>query len=82
MRKRTSETPWYIPADSGSSSCADGPCTSSNDLLACLALPDTNALALDSVLTTECAGVPAMLGDFDLLDLTTERRTVTGTVFT
>ena len=43
-------------------------------------MPDTNSLAFDSVLSAERAGVTAVLLDFDLLDLTTKRRTVTGTV--
>jgi hypothetical protein len=57
----------------------DGPCTTGDGLVATLALPDTNGLALDSVLSAECAGVSGMLSDFHLLDLLTKRGTITVT---
>ena len=66
--------------DGGSSRGAEGPSTTGNDLLAGTALPDADSLALDRVLAAESAGVLGVLRDFDLLDLTTERSTVTGTV--
>lgn len=68
------------PADSGSSGGGEGPCATSDGLVAGLALPDTNSLALDRVLAAKSASVTAVLRDFDLLDLTTQRATVTGTV--
>jgi hypothetical protein len=58
------------------------PSTTSNDLSASTAFPNTNRLALNAVTSTERASVFAVLGDFDLLDLFTEGRTVTGSVFT
>lgn len=67
-------------SDGGSSRGAEGPSTTGNDLLAGTALPDADSLALDRVLAAESAGVLGVLRDFDLLDLTTERSTVTGTV--
>lgn len=39
-------------------------------------MPDAHSLALHGVLTAERAGVAAVLLDFDLLDLATERRAV------
>jgi hypothetical protein len=45
-------------------------------------LPDTNGLTLDGVFTAESTGVTSVLRDFHLLNLLTQRRTVTGTVFT
>lgn len=73
---------WYehLRSDGGSSRGAEGPSTTGNDLLAGTALPDADSLALDRVLAAESAGVLGVLRDFDLLDLTTERSTVTGTV--
>lgn len=54
--------------------------TSSDDLVATSARPDTNVGALDGVLTAELAGVLSVLGNFDLLDLLTDGRTVTCSV--
>ena len=54
----------------------DSPGTTGNGLVAALALPDADSLALDGVLAAECAGVAGVLGDFHLLHLLTERGTV------
>jgi hypothetical protein len=54
----------------------DSPGTTGNGLLARLALPDSDSSALDGVLSAEGAGVAGVLGDFHLLDLLTERGTV------
>lgn len=56
--------------------------TTSDDLVARLALPDTGDGTLDGVLAAEGAVVLGVLRDFDLLHDLTERRTVTGTVLT
>jgi len=69
-----------LRSDGGSSRGAEGPSTTSHDLLAGTALPDADGLALDRVLAAESASVLGVLRDFDLLDLATERGTVTGTV--
>ena len=78
----------------------DGVSTTGGGLAAGLAVPDTDGLALDSVLAAELAHVAGVLCDlerrstiypsgaagvqvythFHLLDLLTERGTVTGTV--
>lgn len=50
--------------------------TASDGLLAGLAIPDAGGVALDGDLAAECAGVAAVLLDFDLLDLLTEGGTV------
>lgn len=62
--------------------CGDGVGTTGNSLLAALALPDTNSLALDGVLSAEGADVAGVLGDFHLLHLLTQGGTVSGTIFT
>ena len=56
--------------------------TTSHDLLASQALPDTGGLSLHGVLSAEGAAVLGVLGDFHLLDDLSERSTVSGTVFT
>jgi hypothetical protein len=58
----------------------DSPSSTSQASSAAAAFPDTDRLSLDRVLTAESASVLAVLGDFNLLDLLTEGRTVTGTV--
>ena len=59
----------------------DGPGTTSNGLVAGLAVPDSDSLALDGVLSAEGAGVTGVLGDFHLLHLLTQGSTVSvGTV--
>jgi hypothetical protein len=68
------------PPDGSSSSGAKGPSATGDGLLAGPAFPDTDSLALDSVLAAEGACVPRVLADFDLLHLTTQRGTVTGSV--
>lgn len=47
-----------------------------NGLVAALAVPDANSLALDGVLTAEGADVAGVLGDFHLLHLLTQGGTV------
>ena len=54
----------------------DGVSTAGNCLVAALALPDTDSLALDGVLSAECADVAGVLGDFHLLHLLTQGGTV------
>ena len=70
----------YSRSDGGSSRGAESPSTTSHDLLAGTAFPDADSLALNGVLAAESAGVLGVLRDFDLLDLSSERGTVTGTV--
>lgn len=50
--------------------------TTGDGLVATLALPDTNSLALDGVLAAEGADVAGVLGDFHLLHLLTQGGTV------
>ena len=50
--------------------------TSSNGLVAALAVPDSGSLTLDCVLAAECADVTGMLLDFHLLHLLTQGGTV------
>lgn len=50
--------------------------TASNGLLARLAVPDTNGVALDSVLSAEGTRVAGVLGDFHLLHLLTQGSTI------
>lgn len=54
----------------------DGVGTTGDGLVAALALPDTNSLALDGVLSAEGADVAGVLGDFHLLHLLTQGGTV------
>lgn len=54
----------------------DGVGTTGDGLVAALALPDTNSLALDGVLSAEGADVTGVLGDFHLLHLLTQGGTV------
>lgn len=60
----------------GVSNLRDGVGATGNDLVAALALPDTNSLALDGVLAAEGADVAGVLGDFHLLHLLTQGGTV------
>lgn len=69
-----------VPADGSSRGGAKSPGATSDGLVASLAVPDTNSLALDSVLAAEGARVLGVLRDLDLLDLSSERGTVSGTV--
>jgi hypothetical protein len=50
--------------------------SSSDGLLARLAVPDSDGMSLDSGLSTECADVFGVLCDFHLLDLLSEGGTV------
>jgi len=59
----------------------DGVSSSSDGLLAGLAVPDSGGVTLDRGLSAEGAGVLGVLGDFHLLDLLTERGTVTGCIY-
>merc|ERR1719260_499329 len=76
------------PPDGRSDRCTSSggiiPCASSNlhPAVLHLALPDADAVALHGVLTTECAGVLAMLRNFHLLDSLPQRGTIPGTIFT
>ena len=54
----------------------DGVGTTGDSLVAALALPDTDGLALDGVLSAEGADVAGVLGDFHLLHLLTQGGTV------
>ena len=54
----------------------DGVGTAGNNLVAALALPDTDSLALDGVLSAESADVAGVLGDFHLLHLLTQGSTI------
>jgi hypothetical protein len=54
----------------------DGVGTTGNGLSTALAVPDTNSLALDGVLSAEGADVAGVLGDFHLLHLLTQGGTV------
>ena len=64
----------------GQARVRDGVGSSSNGLLARLAVPDSGGVTLDSGLSAEGACVLGVLGDFHLLDLLTERGTVTGCI--
>lgn len=50
--------------------------SSSNSLVARLAVPDSDGMSLDGGLSAECADVFGVLGDFHLLDLLSEGSTV------
>lgn len=67
-------------AHSSSGGGAQGPRTASNLLVAGAALPHTDNGTLNGVLAAERAGVAAVLRNLNLLDLATQRRTVTVTV--
>lgn len=69
-------------SDCGSSSSRDGISTTSDGLVASLALPDTSSLSLNGLLSAERAVVSSMLLDLELLTLSSQRRTVSNTVFT
>lgn len=61
---------------SGWCNLRDGVGTTGDGLVAALALPDTNSLALHGVLSAEGADVTGVLRNFGLLDLLTQRGTV------
>ena len=50
--------------------------TTSDSLVARAAVPDTSRVSLYAVLSAECTGVSGVLGNFHLLNLLTERSTV------
>mgnify|MGYP006983679387 CR=1 FL=1 len=56
--------------------------TTSEGLLAARAVPDAYSNSLDAFLSAKLASVCGVLVDFDLLDLFTDRSTISGTVFT
>lgn len=58
------------------SNLRDGVSTTGDGLVAALALPDTNSLALHGVLSAEGTDVTGVLGDFHLLHLLTQGGTV------
>lgn len=58
------------------------PCAASNNSLASFAWPDSDTRSLHGILAAECAGVFAVLGNFDLLDHFTQWRTISCAVFT
>ncbi len=53
-----------------------GVCSSSDGLVARFAVPDSHRVSLDGRLSAEGADVFGVLGDFHLLDLLSQRRTV------
>ena len=53
-------------------------CSSSDGLVARLAVPDSDGMSLDGGLSAECADVFGVLSDFHLLDLLSEGGTVSG----
>jgi hypothetical protein len=65
-----------VAIEKGGLDLRDGVGTTGNGLLAALALPDTNSLALDGILTAEGADVASVLGNFHLLHLLTQGGTV------
>ena len=66
--------------NSASSNSRNCPGASGHGLLASFALPDSNRLSLDCVLSAECADVSGVLGDFHLLDLLSEGSTISSSV--
>jgi hypothetical protein len=54
--------------------------SSGNSLAAGFAVPDSNTGALHGILSTECAMVSGMLGDFNLSKKLTKRGTISGSI--
>lgn len=77
VRFFTSPQGLILPSD-----LRDSPGASGDSLVATLASPDTDRVSLDAVLAAEGADVSRVLGDFHLLDLLSERSTISGAVFT
>lgn len=72
-----SSTPWRsIAGPDNPSDLRYGPSTTSNSLLAGLAVPDANRVSFHRDLAAECAGVACVLCDFHLLDLLSEGGTI------
>lgn len=69
-------------SDSGGSSGGHSVSTTSDGLLTGSTSPDTSSTSLNSFLTTEGTVVSGVLLDFQLLDLSSQRGTVTDTVLT
>lgn len=67
---------YNVPAHSSCGRRVHRPGAAGDDLLARTAVPNTHSLALHGVLTTERARVAAVLRDFNVLDLATQRRAV------
>jgi hypothetical protein len=57
-----------------------GVCSSSDSLVARLAVPDSDGMSLDSGLSAEGADVFGVLGDFHLLYLLSQGSTVSGRI--
>ena len=68
--------PFQVDLEDSVGDLRDGVGTTGDGLVAALALPDTNSLALDGVLSAEGADVAGVLGDFHLLHLLTQGGTV------
>ena len=56
------------------------PSSSSLSLSASSAVPDTDRLSLDGILSAEVASIPGVLGNFHLSDHFTQASTITGTI--
>lgn len=69
-------------SDGGGGSGGDSVSTTGNSLLTRSTRPDTSGTSLDGLLTTESTVVSRVLLDFQLLDLSSQRRTITNTVLT
>ena len=69
-------------SDGGSSSSRDGVRTTGDGLVASLAFPDTSSLSLNGLLSAERTVVSRVLLNLKLLTLSSQRRTVSDTVFT
>lgn len=69
-------------SDSGGGCSGNSVSTTGNGLLTRRTRPDTSSTSLDGLLTTEGAVVSSVLLDFQLLDLSSQRGTVTDTVLT
>lgn len=75
-RPNPSPSLWIVPMTPRAGDLRNGVGATGNGLVAALALPDTNSLALDGVLAAEGADVTGVLGDFHLLHLLTQGGTV------
>jgi len=67
---------WRAHKTEGGADIRDGVGTTSDGLLAALAVPDTDGVAADSDLSAECASVLGVLGDLHLLHLLTQGSTI------
>ena len=69
-------------SNGGGSSSGDSVSTTSDGLLTTGTSPNTSSTSLDGLLTTEGTIVSSVLLDFQLLDLSSQRGTITDTVLT